>query len=231
MKRQFRNLLYGDIELLGLSVSDFTFSEAMSGVSPVYIITHLPSQLTFRFRNHSENPDSFDCFFERYSPGYPTPVSVGPVPPENYWKFEEAEREFMEWLETDVKAYLNDSLMPDLWGLLEEQKRASTSPRSIDTSLFSEAERDQLRVSLDTFHLLIVERFHPTEVQEEAISEQLNYLKRAVDRLNKFDWKSVAMSSLISISVALCLDTNSGRKLYGLFQQAMSAVVPLCQHA
>jgi hypothetical protein len=80
---------------------------------------------------------------------------------------------------------------------------------------------------VEEFRLLIVKTFAPPANEMKVVNERLDYLKEAVDRLNRFDWRSVAMSTLIGISTALTLDTEKGRILFGLFQQAFSTVVHL----
>jgi hypothetical protein len=59
----------------------------------------------------------------------------------------------------------------------------------------------------------------------EFINERLEYLSQAVDRLNKFDWKAQALSTLISIAVNLSVDTEGGKKLFQLFSQALEFIV------
>ncbi len=75
--------------------------------------------------------------------------------------------------------------------------------------------------------LLVVKTFTPGEEELQVINERLDYLTRAVDRLNRFDWRGVAISTVLSIGTALTLDTEKGRILWGLFQQAMATVVHL----
>jgi hypothetical protein len=71
------------------------------------------------------------------------------------------------------------------------------------------------------------DQFNPSPEQEEFIEERLEYLSEAVDKLNRFDWKGVALSTLLSIGANLCVDKESGRILFGLFQQAFQSVTHL----
>jgi len=61
----------------------------------------------------------------------------------------------------------------------------------------------------------------------ESIDDRLDYLTQAVDRLNKFDWKSLLISTIISISVALSFDTEKGKQLFNLFKQVFDVIPKL----
>lgn len=73
----------------------------------------------------------------------------------------------------------------------------------------------------------MVKNFEPEQAEMQIISDRLDYLSHAVDRLNRFDWQGIAVSTVLSIATTLTLDTDRGRVLWGLFQQAMSSVVHL----
>jgi hypothetical protein len=102
----------------------------------------------------------------------------------------------------------------------------TSSPHS-QTAHLTDEERRQLKLALATFRVRLVQTFKPNKAQLQVVSQQLDYLTAAVDRLNKFDWKGVALSTLIGISTALTLDTERGRQLYGPFQQALSTLLYL----
>ena len=77
---------------------------------------------------------------------------------------------------------------------------------------------------------MIIENFKPDEEQSKLIAEKLNYLSNAVDRLNRFDWNGLALSIVISISINLAVDTDGGRLLYKLFEQAFNEAIKLLPH-
>jgi hypothetical protein len=137
--------------------------------------------------------------------------------------FSRALEVFEHWLDRQIKTAIDEELLPDLWATAVEQLAGSGDSRAVELD-FTPEEREQLKLALSTFRLRLIEEFHPTAEQLDAINEKLDYLKAAVDRLNKFDWKGVALSTLIGISTNLSLDTERGRQLYGLFQQALSAI-------
>lgn len=89
-----------------------------------------------------------------------------------------------------------------------------------ESANFTEEEKESVRRGINRFRQLVKENFKPTSKQEEFINERLDHLSEAVDNLNRFDWRGVALSTLISIAVNLTVDTERGRFLYTLFQQA-----------
>jgi hypothetical protein len=82
-------------------------------------------------------------------------------------------------------------------------------------------------LALRDVRLLIIDRFAPSTAEMESIDARLNYLTQAIERLNRFDWKSLLISSIMSISVALSFDTEKGRQLYKLFKQVFDIMPKL----
>jgi hypothetical protein len=58
---------------------------------------------------------------------------------------------------------------------------------------FTNEERQQLKLAIATFRLRLIETFNPTEEQLHVVLAKIDYLISAVDRLNRFDWKGVAL--------------------------------------
>ncbi len=96
-----------------------------------------------------------------------------------------------------------------------------------DLETFTDNEKKQIQDSLSKFQQLIQEEMSPMKGQLDNIQEKLDYLNAAVDRLNRFDWKGVALSTIIGIATNLSVDTNSGKQVFDLFQQAFSSVIRL----
>lgn len=77
------------------------------------------------------------------------------------------------------------------------------------------------------FKRLVVENYNPTNDQLDFISERLDYLTDSVNRLNRYDWKGLALSILTSIAINLTVDTQGGKMLFELFTQALHSVIKL----
>jgi hypothetical protein len=130
---------------------------------------------------------------------------------------------FRKWLDTIVKVYIQSEDIPDLWHLLEDYRRfvnPSGSVNQSDYEYFTEQEKAQVREALIGFRHLLIAEYKPTPEQISYIDERLDYLAKGVDRLNRFDWRGLALSTVISIGINLAVDTETGRRLLEMFQQA-----------
>lgn len=170
--------------------------------------------------------DSFYSFVWRYTafePGFPMrfPNGVGSI--------EKALEAFDWWLNRVAKEYIKEIELPDNWAKVEMYSSffgGSNDPTEESTN-FTEAEKETVRQSINRFRRLVSETFKPPKEQEEFINERLDYLAKAVDRLNRFDWRGVAFSTIVSIAANLSVDTEKGRILYGLLRQAFQSAIHL----
>ena len=117
--------------------------------------------------------------------------------------------------------------MPDLWSQLQFYSPLTTAFIDDDLKQFSSEQKEQIRLSIKDFERLIVENYAPTKEQLKFISDRLSYLGNAVDRLNRFDWKGLAISIVTSIAINLSVDTEGGKLLFKLFQQAFEIFLQL----
>jgi hypothetical protein len=225
--KRYKNAFFEMIEAAGLNVGDFTAKEEISKRTQFreFIIHYRPANLTFTVRNTGNDPHLFNGHYTMYAP-----TVLKPKDKERFvhtGDSSETRREFDAWLAKHVLVSIDEELLPDLWATISAELIASNSSETSRTAEFTEEERRQIKLGLATFRVRLIQTFKPNREQLRVISQQLDYLAAAVDRLNKFDWKGVALSTLIGISTALTLDTERGRQLYGLFQQALSTLLYL----
>ena len=220
MLKRYKNALFQATQVAGLDVVDFTADDTATA----FFVNYYRAGLKFMVNPHDENPHEFDYSLTPYTGAEPNAGWLGPYPEEGTIAFEQVLAAFKRWLEQDIRLAIEEELIPDLWVTASESGLAPDGQPEQQSSEFEPSEREQLKAAITTFHVLLESTFHPTDDQAAFISMRLDYLTEAVDRLNRFDWKSVAISTLITISVALSLDTERGRVLYGLFQQALAAV-------
>ncbi len=176
-------------------------------------------------RNPTGHFDEFDYLFVEFAAGYPwTDVR----PDQGYVPFETVVAVFREWLATDVAPHLEDEALPDLWSQVNEARTMLSQvgqPRAGEQ--FTDDEKTQVRVAIQQFQVLVFKTFEPPPAEQAVVAQQLERLASSVDRLDKFDWQGVALNTLISIGITLSLDTEKGRILFGLFQQALSYALHL----
>jgi hypothetical protein len=177
-------------------------------------------------RRYSDtNFDSYGCRFTQFKPKYPEHTAL------SYASIRDVLSIFTEWIKETVEVYLNEENTPDLW-LQIETYRSFVDERSgddRDTSDFTEDEKEDVRRSVEDFKRLVAENFSPSKEQQEYINKELDYLSNAVDRLNRFDWRGLAISTLTGIAINLSVDSEKGRLLFKLFQQAFHAGLRLLQ--
>jgi len=230
MLKRYKNVFFQMIEGAGLNVGDFTTKEgiAESG-DPTFIIHYRPANLTFTAVNRWSDPHHFYGYYTIYAPRTwkKRATEVDYQDEGDEIDFSETKKALDTWLSDHVRTSIDEELLPDLWATVSATLVTTTSSPHSQTAHFTDEERRQLKLALATFRVRLVQTFKPNKAQLQVVSQQLDYLTAAVDRLNKFDWKGVALSTLIGISTALTLDTERGRQLYGLFQQALSTLLYL----
>jgi hypothetical protein len=235
MRKKYRNEFYSIIRDSGLDVRQFAVSD-QPGVRRFLwcdgVVDEEVGAFTLRFHGTElvfevrEGVSGFDYRFTRFSPGFP---STEHIPEYGNANIDTVYDAFRTWLKDHVQEYIDDSMLPDLWEQIEVQKPfiSAAELNRDDVSKFTEEEKDQLRLTLSAFRLLVVETFKPTEERVRVIEARLDYLSKALDRLNRFDWKSVLLSSAVTISATLSLNTEQGKVLLNLLKSAFSHVFRL----
>ncbi len=220
MLKRYKNPFFQDILRVGLDVRDFAAEESEDANGLSFDLTFEPADLHFHVRQLRDNPDHFIFGVTRYTGSTTNDL----VPRGGVTTFEKAIPMFKEWLTKDVFVAIEEESLLDFWA--EAQSIVGLAPVISDESRdkFSAAEREQVKIAIANFRVTLIQKFQPDETQLAEIAERLSYLESAVDRLNRFDWKGVAISTLIGIATNLSLDTERGRLLWGMFQDAMRVV-------
>jgi len=222
MLNKDKNTLLKAIQESGIDPDLFTGQDNVIDNEDLFVISLRNSPLLFavRFKGH------FDWFFYRCSQSLPTyPLSDKLLARDTI----QLKKAFNAWLKNVVKPHLDNVNTPDLWHILEDTRSHTKfelgMPKDFDS--FSDEERIQIRLCLNNFLLLIVDHFNPNKEQLKTIDARLKYLSDALDKHNKFDWKGIAISTLISITVALSLSSEQGHQLFQLFKQVFSNILYL----
>jgi len=230
MLKKYRNGFIKIIEEGGLDPLQFMITEKDAGREQKTILNFSDSGLLFYAAVAPQNHHIFRCNYTTFNPQNPWRFAELPNIPHYNSNIEEVYIRFGEWLQ-EVRSHSEESLEPDLWEQIETQKRlvTATSMPNEDKSPFTEEQKAQLRIAVSEFRMLVAKNFQPADVETEVINERLDYLAEAVERLNRFDWKALALSTLVSISIALSLNTEQGQKLFSLFMKVLKGVVHLLQ--
>jgi hypothetical protein len=225
MKKKYRNELFQLINKAGFNQDDFSLTEDNIQGLPAVILQYKKTPFRFIIRNSRESFEDFDYKFVSFGPGY----SMTDIQPQSsYANFDTVYANVERWLNLDVKEYIEDESEPDLWTEFKRGNKTINIDRIDfnDKGNFSYDEKRQISMAVNELKLLIHNGIQTNQEEQKLVNERLDYLIEASGRLNKFDWKSLAISTLISISIALSLDTQKGQMLFDLFKKVFS-VIPL----
>ena len=228
MLKRYRNGFIDVIKEAGLSPTDFHAEENERGGTAEFIISFRDTPFKFVTSNLRPDQHHFRCFYTIFAPDFPMSSTV---PRAGFVMIQIVYIEFKNWLTGPVTDYIDDLMTPDLWAQIEKAKPLVTGDKISGDELtnFSEEEKIQLRLSINEFRLAIISNFSPSEEKMRIVEDRLHYLGEALDRLNRFDWRGIALSTILSITIALSLDTEKGRLLYELFKRAFATILRYLQ--
>ena len=219
--RKYKNQLLTIIQELGFDPNLFIAQDKAIDKSKHFTISLRDTRICFAVQPCY---GSFERFFFRYSEfsdGFPL---CGNQLADD-WNY--LAKSFKSWLTAIVKPYLDDINTPDLWQVLQETlshtKYESGTPADFES--FSDEDKIRIRLSLSDFRLLIVNNFNPNKEELESIDSHIKYLSNAMDKHNKFDWKGIAINTVIAITTALSLNPEQGNQLFQLFKQVFSRIL------
>ena len=226
MLTKYKNSFIEVISSNGFVPNDFEVSELKEGRIFELKLTGTPFK--FQIRHAPNNFHEFDCRYTKFAPNFTFSQNI---PPKEYAGIKRIHNIFEHWLLTDIAIYFDELKEPNLWQQLQNKETLVSGKEITDNDLlsFSTEEKAQIRLSINEFKLLIIKEFNPSQNEISIIENRLVYLSEALDRLNRIDWKAITISSVISISITLSLDTEKGKLLFNLFKQVFSGIIKLLQ--
>lgn len=223
MLKRDKNALLKAIEDAKLNVDDFRFEHQGTFEVPsaprlfdLYKISFLSTPLYFSISVPTDSYHSFKHSYVTMSPGF----AYSPeFKSENFGDLLDS---FESWLEHHVKLYLEEKETPDLWSEISSLVGGIAATED-ETERFSEDEQGQLLGHIETFRLLIIEKSNANTEQLAKINDRLNYLSEAIGRVNRTDWRNIAIAVLINLAI----DTQLGRGIFSIARQAFGKLLPL----
>lgn len=223
--KRYKNLLFTEISKGGLNPEDFQVEHGDSPGKAYFTLKYGNTPLEFTIQQHLEVYHLVHVYYTTFAPGYTKKYSYDlnnvtlPL-------------QFSSWLNSHVKEFIGEVVAPDFWEAIRNKqqflKELMFRPEAETCNIpFEESDKKSIRVALHNFFFLIRDNLQLHEDQLKSVNAHLEFLSSALDRLHKVDWRNGAISVLISIAVALTLDTEKGRLLFRLFKDAMSAVTHL----
>lgn len=231
MLKKHRNAIFETLQQCGSDPARFKVQDDNPGGFPSEVtltLKDIPFWVKISHRKDSGNQEIFIVTFTAYDDYLSGIYQAGG----NYRNIGDVLQGLKYWTQSIAKYesdLLKEKQTPDLWAQLgASSPLISDSPiSSDDTSEFTEEEKKALHGGVRSYRLLVMAEFKPNEEQAKAINDRLDYLEKAIDKLNRFDWKALALSTVISIGVNLTVDTEMGKRLFQLFAQAFNAAIKL----
>jgi hypothetical protein len=223
MLKIYKNELLAVIERARFSRDDFIGEETEENGQKFFEVWLRNSPLKFRVLESAHSYESLNYQFVRMAPGFPW---WGPFKSDGIL---ETCNGFATWLDENVAIYVDEQSTLDLWSQLQSLAVLFEGKWKQQEELesFTEREKAEIRRAIRQVERQIAEGFTLTSEQAAVVHDRLDYLEAAIDRLNRFDWSSVLLTTVIGIVTTLSLDTERGKQLYGLILQAFSGLVRL----
>ncbi len=220
--KKYKNQLFQFLKDHPIGFNNFELIESENALKLEYKNTPF-----FFVINGDVDFDLFYCSCISFQNGYPhIDLSRGNSEP-----FSDIIGQLKYWINNDLAAYNEEREAIDLW---EEYNKGETllDIEQIDfgdKTNFSIDEQKQIALSINELKSLIQANFAINSAQLALVNARLDYLIESSQRLNRFDWKSIAVNTIISISVAMSFDTQQGTQLFELFKQVFR-IVPALFH-
>lgn len=171
-----------------------------------------------------EHPKSFDNFRIQYTyiePGF----HLSKIFPESnsekyneYGNLEFLKRSFKEWLSA-IKRYLEDLYEPYMAGSVTEKLNNDIH---YTDEIFTEPEKESIRLAIEVLKLNIETKYDLNEQHLKIVEDKLDYVIKAIDRLNKFDWKKVLLAVIMEIGKESLFSPQKIAQLFNMVNGAFS---------
>jgi hypothetical protein len=221
-------MIFQVIKEEGLNPESFKTIELHDQIRSVFSLRFRTTPFVFEIGQSKDSFHLFDCRFVEFSPDNKWSDFYPSI--KEWTNIETIIADFREWINRHIREYLHNLLEPDLWEQIDQGKAliSGEALSSEETTPFSDEEKLQLKMSINEFRVLVKETFQPSEEKYKVIDERLEYLSNALDRqFNRIDWRSLALSTLLSISATLSLEPEKVNTLFGLFRQVFIKVIHL----
>ena len=220
MLKKHKNILLEIKKENGLNLEMFTAKDVENEHGDkVFEIKVNNTPLKFNIRNTSSYYNELMCNYIQFTHSFPMSGC-------GWTNIEKINEYFSKWVKNHVIEYINEIETHDIWQQIKIEQTiiSGDALNSDDISYFSIHEKQQLRLSLNEYKVLILNEFNPLVEEIKLINSRFDYLSESLDKLNKFDWRSLLFSILTSISIALSLDTEKGKLLFDLFAQVFEGL-------
>lgn len=217
MLRKYRNKLLDVIKNEGWDTSLFSGSDENIDGRPVFVIRLNYSPLKFIVGTSDEDSLSMDCKFTFLAANYPLSEWV---PNAGYAQYEDIENRFKHWLNI-VNEYIEDMNTTDLWTTLTDEFSTLDQKAIQGNTVFTQSEKVKISDSLYKLLNDAREKQILNARQMELLTEKVEYLIEASDRLGRKDWINAATGALFGYLFQAALTSDNARTLLHMASEAI----------
>ena len=236
MQKIYRNQLFQELQKVELEPSLFEISE---GEDRGYFTTEISVRNTALKFTILEHPSSYHHFSYSYTRNVPDFVATN-YPSRifpfrliqgkyKFYRFKQIKKQFAKWLTLELHDHFLEHMEEDLWEnqVVPELYFIGKEKEGDKTDFFDEEEKEQVVMALNQAKSEIKETVEMDEETLARINEKIEYLMDAVERLNKFDWKSILLASTIEIATEITTGFGGGMAVYEIIRKAFRGVPKL----
>jgi hypothetical protein len=178
------------------------------------------------FRVYPANPEEFiyKITYSTFSPTYGEKYSNAQV-----YNIDAAKIVLAIWLKSEVAKYVDNEDEIDYWKIIKQNPLSIESIDFTKNEPFSLEEKEQLQLGLEEIKLLVAQNLDLNPSEVGIVNQKIDYLIAATKRLNKTDWKGIAISTIINIIYDLSFDEHKRGIFLGLFAKLWAVVQQLPQ--
>jgi len=204
-----KDKLYGIIEEIGLSPSQFEFKDNQSYKSAGQRATGIYFKNSDFYFLFETGPNTIDTHYARFSPGEDSFVR------EEYpgsWDLQL--NYFRKWI-SSLSKEINT---PDKWSRLEKEMKNLDIKYELDSDKFTFSEYQDLSKRIRILQERIAE-VGLSEEQVGIINKKLDFLLEKATDLSRFDWKSLFIGTILSIAIQLEVSEDNVKTLWSLIKE------------
>ncbi len=207
-----KNTLFDLIEKFGLSPSQFEFKENHSKISNNQLTTDLILKNSNYFFSFETGPNTSAKHYAIFCPGSEA-YTESQYPGD--WVFQ------LNYVEEWLANLVREINSPNKWSRLDNEIASIGIKFENDENKFSFHEYEDLKQKISTLKDGIINiGLLPTQIN--AINLKLDNLTELAKDMNKFDWKSLFIGTIISIIIQLYISPDNAKMLWTLIKQVFN---------
>lgn len=205
-----KNDLFDCIEDAGLSPAQFSFSQSPSEVIPNKTATVLNfNKSEFYYKFDTGRKGNHFAIFSPAEEKFADKQYPGP------WRLQlDYFHNWLNYLKREIEA-------PDKWARLNDEILKLDMSNEESQSQFTAQEFEEVNRKIEFLKERISEHELLTEYQD-VVNSKLDFLIDQAKVMTKFDWKSLFIGTIISITIQLSVNEESANALWGIIKEVFN---------